>query len=100
MKKGTLIALVLAAGVGSYVLGGMARKSRDSGPDVAGPGKADDAKGAAPVDPGVERYRVPLEGTGRGAPDALVNIVAFSDFQCPFGSRVTPPHDKILKDYD
>jgi protein-disulfide isomerase len=100
MKKGTLIALVLAVGVGSYVLGGMARKSSDSGTDVAATGKADDAKGAAPVDTGVERYRVPLEGTGRGAPDALVNIVAFSDFQCPFCSRVTPTLDKIMKDYD
>ncbi len=105
MKKGTLIALVLAVGVGSYVLGGMARKGGDTTTDVTTAGKAGDSKGddskggAAPAD-GLERYRIPLEGTPRGPADALVNIVAFSDFQCPFCSRVTPTLDKIMKDYN
>ncbi|MEO5766783.1 MAG: thioredoxin domain-containing protein, partial [Polyangia bacterium] len=46
------------------------------------------------------RYRVPLEGTPRGPDTAKVNIVAFSDFQCPFCSRVTPTLDRIMKDYN
>jgi protein-disulfide isomerase len=35
----------------------------------------------------------------KGAKDALVTIVQFSDFQCPFCSRVEPTMDKILEDY-
>ena len=39
------------------------------------------------------------EGTPRGAADAKVAIVAFSDFQCPFCSRVVPTMDQIEKTY-
>jgi protein-disulfide isomerase len=35
----------------------------------------------------------------RGAKDALVTIVQYSDFQCPFCSRVEPTMDKLLEDY-
>lgn len=36
----------------------------------------------------------------RGAADAPVTIVQFSEFQCPFCSRVEPTIDQLLKDYD
>ena len=35
----------------------------------------------------------------RGAKNALVTIVEYSDYQCPFCSRVEPTLAKILKDY-
>ena len=47
----------------------------------------------------VERKRVPLEGEFKGAADALVNIVVFSDFQCPFCSRVNPTLERISKEF-
>ncbi|HVU52107.1 MAG TPA: thioredoxin domain-containing protein [Polyangia bacterium] len=47
----------------------------------------------------VERLRVPLEGPSKGPANAKVNIVEFSDFQCPFCSRVVPTVEQILKAY-
>ncbi|MBC8132251.1 MAG: thioredoxin domain-containing protein, partial [Deltaproteobacteria bacterium] len=103
MNKGTVLILVVAVGVGAYVLGGVVKKD---GNDTTGAQensqKADNheaAKGAAAPADGVERLRVPLEGPGKGPATAKVNIVIFSDFQCPFCSRVTPTLDRITKDY-
>lgn len=44
--------------------------------------------------------RVPI-GTSpvRGPADALVTLVEFSDFQCPFCARVEPTIDKLVADY-
>ena len=48
-----------------------------------------------------ERYRIPVTPTepSRGAEDALVTIVEFSDFECPFCSRVEPTVSAILEEY-
>lgn len=35
----------------------------------------------------------------RGNPDALVTIVAFSEFECPFCARVNPTLDSVVKKY-
>ena len=35
----------------------------------------------------------------RGAKNAIVSIVEFSDFQCPYCARVTPTLDQIEKEY-
>jgi protein-disulfide isomerase len=45
-------------------------------------------------------YKVPV-GTAavKGPADALVTIVEFSDFQCPFCNRVTPTLKKIEEEY-
>ena len=47
----------------------------------------------------VERKCVPFEGKARGSNKAAVTIVAFSDFQCPYCSRVLPTLDKLIKEY-
>jgi len=36
----------------------------------------------------------------KGAANAQVTIVEFSDFECPFCSRVLPTYEKIMKEYD
>jgi len=40
-----------------------------------------------------------LKRSSKGNPNALVTIVEFSDYQCPFCSRVEPTIAQILKEY-
>jgi protein-disulfide isomerase len=68
-------------------------------------------KAAAPPTPppAAARPGQPAEGTAyraeighspmKGAKDALVTIVQWSDFQCPFCSRVEPTIDQVMKEY-
>jgi protein-disulfide isomerase len=47
------------------------------------------------------RIDVEIEGSpSKGAAEAAVTIVEFSDFECPFCSRVVPTLEKILADYE
>jgi len=63
-----------------------------------GEAEADDE--AAPEDPDAVVLRVPVEGAPqRGPADALVTVVIFSDFQCPFCSRVTPTLERVMETY-
>jgi protein-disulfide isomerase len=94
MNKGTVILLSVGIAGGAFALGTMttnSSKSEETSAAVA-PAKAGESDG-------IERFRVPLEGTGKGPATAKVNIVAFSDFQCPFCSRVVPTLEKIEKEY-
>jgi protein-disulfide isomerase len=55
--------------------------------------------GAERPDPN-RRYTVNVKGSpAKGPESAKVTLVEFSDFQCPFCSRVTPTLDQIEKDY-
>ena len=100
MHKGTYFALAAITVVGGFALG---RAFKSSGDDEAASGTRRDrtvAHGRRRAVPGdVDRKRVPLEGEFRGPADALVNIVVFSDFQCPFCGRVNPTLEKLSKDY-
>ncbi len=103
MHKGTAFILMLVTFVGGYFLGGFANKGRggDAAKNTGEMAAADKPGAGKPADDGIERYRVPLEGSAKGAPiaTAKVNIVEFSDFECPFCSRVTPTLDRLLKDH-
>ena len=52
-----------------------------------------------PVANDVERYRIPLSGPSLGAENPKVNIVVFSDFQCPFCSRAAETMRLLLDQY-
>ncbi|MBK7829814.1 thioredoxin domain-containing protein [Nannocystis sp.] len=60
------------------------------GPAKRRPGEPDPAK----------TYKVPLDARPQHGPDdALVTIVEFSDFQCPFCSKVNPALEQVKKTY-
>jgi len=49
----------------------------------------------------VERYKVPVSDAqpSKGPKDALVTIVEFSEFQCPFCARVLPTTKQVIDTY-
>lgn len=54
---------------------------------------------AAP-DSSVERYKIQVGNAPvTGSPTAKVTIVEFSDYQCPFCSRVEPTLEKLKRSY-
>ncbi len=58
------------------------------------------AEPAAQGDTSKDVYKVPVgQSYTKGAQDALVTIVEFSEFQCPFCSRVNPTIKQILDTY-
>ncbi len=72
--------------------------SKRSGPTVQIPQAT---QGPAEPDPGTT-YKVlfdPTKNPVRGPKDALVTIVEFSDFQCPFCGRATRTVHEVLREY-
>jgi protein-disulfide isomerase len=71
-----------------------------AGAEVAAADSDKDVKGVEEKD-GPDRFKLPVTSAQpvKGADDALVTIVQFSDFQCPFCSRVEPTIDQLEKDY-
>ena len=61
----------------------------------------DDDAPVAQVAAGIERYQVSVDADDpqRGSREALVTIVAFSDFQCPFCSRATATLTELEASY-
>lgn len=51
-------------------------------------------------EPPVQRVEVAATGPSKGPANAPVTIVEFSDFECPFCSRVNPSIDQVMKEYD
>ncbi|HEX8699977.1 MAG TPA: thioredoxin domain-containing protein [Myxococcaceae bacterium] len=109
MKANVIVALVVGLVLGFF--GGKAtsesKNAEGGSPTVAAAGKgADSAPSAAPtparqprpVDPTV--FKVPVEDSPtKGSPDALITVVEFSDYQCPFCSRAHNTVQKLQEEY-
>lgn len=106
MSKGSALVSILFAFFAGVVIGNVtAGPKAETEAAAAEEAKGEDT-GAAEVAPvkeegGPDRLQVPVTAAQpvKGPKDALVTIVEFSDFQCPFCSRVEPTMDQILKDY-
>ena len=94
MKSLRLAALMLLAACGSSA------PIVTAPVDVTNAGAATEYNGPAPTDE-VARLRVPVTGAepSRGPDSAKVTIVIFSDFECPFCSRVRPALDQVMATY-
>ena len=67
----------------------------------AAPGQAAKQPQQRPGQPDpTSTYKVTLDdAVTKGSSEALVTLVAWSDFQCPYCSRVTPTIDQLTKEY-
>ena len=92
MHKVTGFSLVSAAVVGGFFMGQACNRD--------GADTEESAVANVEVPSDIERRKVPLGGDAKGASDAVVNIVEFSDFECPFCGRVNPTLEQLLKDYE
>lgn len=104
MKKGnailTVIFVALVAVGGGYWLGKSKLTVEPQKAPVADAGKQPTAGKQLPPPIPKTIYQVPVgESPSKGPADALVTIVMFSDFQCPFCSKVTGTIKKIEENY-
>jgi protein-disulfide isomerase len=94
MNKTTAILGTLGALIIGFFIG---KATISEQPSEQNSGSA--VKAAAP-DSSVERYKVPVgNGAVTGPAGAKVTIIEFSDYQCPFCSRVEPTVDQIKRTY-
>ncbi|WP_443096568.1 DsbA family protein [Pyxidicoccus fallax] len=100
MKPNVIVALIVGLVLG--FLGGRVvsgpSKSTDSAAPTANAPTAKAPAGRRPVDPTV--FKVPIEGSPvKGSPEALVTLVEFSDYECPFCSRADVTVRKLQEQY-
>src|SRR5688500_19345241 len=105
MSKGSALVSILFAFFAGIVLGNVTA-SPSAGTEVAaaaeGADASDDDVKAVDEPGGPDRFKVPVtadQPSKGGGADALVTIVQWSDFQCPFCTRVEPTLDQIQKEY-
>jgi protein-disulfide isomerase len=71
-------------------------KAKNPTPSAPDKGKQPDK----PAEDDKTVWKVPVGGSAiKGNPNALVTIVEFSDFQCPFCGRVEPTLAEVMKSY-
>jgi hypothetical protein len=92
MSKGTAIIGMLISLVVGVFAGEYWTKHEGGGGDAT--------PAAALPDNNVERYKIAIGNAPAKGPDhAKVTIIEWSDFQCPFCSRVEPTIDQVMRDY-
>jgi protein-disulfide isomerase len=101
MSRGSAIIAILIAFVGGLMIGNLTASDGTDG-SVAEAADEGDVPGAAEAAGEVERFKVPVTNKQpqKGPADALVTIVEFSEFECPFCARVNPTVARIMKEYD
>lgn len=104
MNKGSAIVAIIIAAVAGFTVGQITAKKGGDGviADVSNEeGGAGAAVAGVQEDDPVERIKVPVTSAQpqKGPNDALVTIVEFSDFECPFCGRVNPTMDQLQKEY-
>ncbi|MCA9540650.1 MAG: thioredoxin domain-containing protein, partial [Myxococcales bacterium] len=104
MKKETAILGFIVIGAAAFIIGKQMSKSGETTPgteqvaDKAGD-KAGDAK-AVEAPKTTDSDIIPIgTSAAQGPATAAVTVVEFSDFQCPFCSRVVPTVEKIHEKY-
>jgi hypothetical protein len=100
MSKASAIVSILVAFVGGFMIGNIVGSTGTTGDEVA---IAEDTTGAAEGGEGTEgpeRFKIPVTSAqpSKGPEDALVTIVEYSDYQCPFCKRVEPTIDQMMID--
>lgn len=98
MSKGSSVLLAIVMAIGGFMLGHVVgSRSATEGADSGEEAQAADVEVAKDV----ERFKVPVTGAqpSKGPKDALVTIVEFSEFQCPFCARVLPTMKQIQDEY-
>ncbi|QSQ27030.1 thioredoxin domain-containing protein [Pyxidicoccus parkwayensis] len=99
MKPNVIVALIVGLLLG--FLGGRVVSGPSSKTDAAKPAANSptaQAPGRRPVDPTV--FKVNIEGSPvKGSPEALVTLVEFSDYECPFCSRAHATVEKLQEQY-
>jgi protein-disulfide isomerase len=99
MKFSVLVSLVVGLIVGIVV----GRATSSFGPASLKP----DARAQAPAQPprtppkaDTTVWRIPIDGSPvEGSPEALITLVEFSDYQCPFCGRANNTIEQVRKDY-
>ncbi len=101
MKKEAVILGFVAVFVAAFILGKVTSKDGEgeSGGTAAKPGEAATAKTETVAAGDSEIIPVGTSYAKGGGKDAPVTIIEFSDFQCPFCSRVNPTLEKIKEKY-
>ena len=87
--------------IGGFALGHVVGSRSGMDVEVADGGGEEAQAADVKVADGVQRYKVPVTGAqpSKGPKDALVTIVEFSEFQCPFCARVLPTTKQIVDTY-
>jgi protein-disulfide isomerase len=99
MKFSVLVSLVVGLILGIVV----GRATSSLGPAPTGPtrpGQAAAQPPRQPPKPDSTVWRIPIDGSPvAGSPDALVTLVEFSDYQCPFCGRANATIQELQKEY-
>jgi protein-disulfide isomerase len=100
MKPNVIVALIVGLVLG--FLGGRVvsgpSKTDSATPSANAPTAAKPAPNRRPVDPTV--FKVPIDGAPvKGSPEALITLVEFSDYECPFCSRAHVTVQKLQEQY-
>jgi protein-disulfide isomerase len=104
MSRGSALVSILFAFFCGIVIGNITASGSGGSEEATAAKEGDgDKTGAAADAPkdDIDRFKIPVTAAqpARGPADAPVTIVAISDFQCPFCSRVEPTITQLLQDY-